>query len=156
MTHQGRPLTASEEMRLFLGLVIQPLLASSLAFLGFPVFLLDQEGRSLAGGFPANPTDAALSVALGVGVVAVFVTVVGVWPTAVWLTKRHAVPLKEALVFGLAFGNLPYALLAVAVGGRTYGVEGLARGVAFSSFLGLAGAAAFWVIALRQQRVVER
>lgn|SRR5262245_17046867 len=152
MTHQHRSLTASEQMRLFVGLLIQPLLAGSVAFLIFPVFLLDQNGRSLAGGVPGNPTDAAVSVAVGVGLVAVFVTVLGVWPTAVWLMKRRLVSLREALVFGLGFGVLPYVLLAVATGGKTYGVEGLVRGVAFSSLLGVAGAAAFWAIALRQPR----
>jgi hypothetical protein len=89
-------------------------------------------------------------VALATGVVALFVTVLGVLPTALWLTKRWQLSLREALLFGLGFGNLPYVLLVVAAGG-TYGFEGLARGVTFSSVLGLAGAIVFWAIALRRQ-----
>jgi hypothetical protein len=137
-------------MKLLAGLVVQPFLAGGLAFFGFHVFLIDGNGRTLAGGVPSDLTDAAVSVAFGTGLVALLVTVVGVLPTAVFLTKRRQLSLREALLFGLGFGNLPYVLLAVAAGG-TYGLAGLVRGVAFSSLLGLAGATVFWAIALRRQ-----
>jgi hypothetical protein len=59
MTHPPRSLGTSEEVRLFAGLMVQPFLASVLAFVAFPVLLLDGSGRTLAGGFPIDVTDAA-------------------------------------------------------------------------------------------------
>jgi hypothetical protein len=148
MTAQ-RTLTRAEEMRVFWGIAVQPLLAGALAFLSFPFLLLDRSGRTLAGGFPADVTDAARSVAIGAGLAAVPVTLLGVLPTAVWLMKRRRISLGQALLFGLGFGNLPFAVGSMLAG--TYGVPGFVRGVAFSSLLGLAGAAAFWTIALRER-----
>jgi hypothetical protein len=150
MTRQ-RALSPAEEMRVFWGIVLQPFLVGGLAFLSFPVLLLDRRGRTLAGGFPADVIDAARSVAIGAGLVALLIALLGVLPTAVWLTKRRRVSLGEAILFGLGFGNLPLALGTIMAG--TYGVPGFVRGVVFSSLLGLAGAAAFWTIALRAQNL---
>src|SRR5262245_22900664 len=151
---QPRALTALEETRLLAGLFVQPFIASGVAFFSFPVLLLDRNGETLAGGFPGDPTDAAFSVALGTGLVALVVTVVGVLPTAMWLTKRRDLSLGQALLFGLGFGNLAYVVMAIAAGG-TYGLPGLVRGVLFSSLLGLTGAVSFWLIALRRMRIDE-
>jgi hypothetical protein len=134
-------------MRLLGGLVVQPVLAGGLAFLLFPFLLLDSDGQTLGGGYPSNPTDAALSVALGAGIVAGLVTLVAVLPT-IWLMQRRQLTFKDALLFGVAFGNAPYVLLAALTRG-TYGIPGLLRGIAFSSLLGLCGAALFWLIVLR-------
>jgi hypothetical protein len=128
--------------------VVQPFLAAGVAVLSFPVLLLDRSGRTLAGGLMPDATDAAVSVALGTGLVALVVTAAGVLPTVLWLTERRRVSLREALLFGLGFGNLPYVLMAIAAGG-TYGFTGFVRGVGFSSLLGLTGAATLWAIALR-------
>ena len=134
-------------MRLLAGLIVQPFLAGALAFLFFPVLLLDWNGHTLAGGSPADATNAAWSVAIGAGVVALVVTVVGVVPTTLWLTKRKRVSFAEALLFGLGFGDFPFLVGALLAG--TYGFAGFARGVAFSSLLGVTGAAVFWAIAIR-------
>jgi hypothetical protein len=77
LKRQPRTLTPAQELRLLAGLALQPFLAAGVAFVSFPLVLLDRTGRTLAGGFPSDPTDAAISVALGVGVVALFVTIVG-------------------------------------------------------------------------------
>lgn len=151
MKGSPRTLSRSEEMGLLGGAVLQPFLAAALAFATFPLLLLDGEGQTLAGGYPVDPTDAALSVAVAAGIVAAVVTMFGVLPTAVWLLKRRQPTLAESLLFGLGFGILPYVLMGTATGG-TYGPSGLLRGLAFSSTLGLSGAAAFWVIALRPRR----
>jgi hypothetical protein len=152
MKRPAPTLSPAEEMRVLGGLVVQPFVAAGLAFVTFPLLLLDREGQTLAGGFPADVTDAALSVAMGVGIVAGLVVLVGVLPVAVWLMKRRDLTLKKTLMFGLGFGNLPYVLLGVAVGG-TYGVAGLLRGVMFSSLIGLVGAAVFWLISIQPQTV---
>ena len=135
-------------MRLFAGIVVQPFIAAGLAFLIFPLVLLDPGGRSLAGALPVDINGAARSVAIGAGIVALFVTLVGALPTAVWLTKRRFISFGEALLWGLGFGNFPMVVGTVLAG--TYGVKGFVRGVVFSSVLSVAGAAMFWAIALRR------
>ena len=150
MKRKPRTLTPSEEVRLFMALLVQPFVAGGLAFLLFPVLLLDRSGRTLAGGFPLDVIDAARSVAIGAAMVAFAVTLLAA-PVALWLMKRRQLSFPDVLLFGLAFGNLP--LILGAVSGGTYGVDGAVRGVAFASLLGVAGAAAFWVIAVRRRRL---
>jgi hypothetical protein len=143
-------LTPKNEMRLFAGLVVQPFLAAAVAFFAFPFLLVDGRGRPPANsGHLPSVTDAAISAALGTGIVALAVTMVFVWPIAVWLTKRRQLSLGDSLLFGLAFGNLTYVLLVVATGWRVSGVASLMQGVAFSSLLGLTSASAFWFLTLR-------
>ena len=91
---------------------------------------------------------AAVAIAAGAALVTVVISAL-VIPVALWVLRRHQLTLVGTLLFGLAFGNLPYVLLALAAGG-TYGLSGLVSGLAFSSLLGLTGAAAFWVIAVRR------
>jgi hypothetical protein len=146
MKQPVRALTPSEEMRFLVGVAVQPFVAAALGLIAFPVFLLDRNGQTLAGGSP-DLADAAGSVAAGVGLVALVVTLAGALPTAVWLLKRRPIPLSESLAFGVGFGNLPFAFGAVMAG--THGISGFIRGVAFSSLLGAAGGAVFWYIALR-------
>ena len=63
MESRARTLTPADEMRLFAGLAVQPFVAAGVAFVGFPVFLLDRTGRTLAAGVPSDPTAAAMSPA---------------------------------------------------------------------------------------------
>jgi len=147
VTSQPRTLTSDEEKKLFAGLAVQPFLAAGLAFVSFPFILLERNGRVPTGGFLS--ADAAISVALGVGAWAVFVTLIGVLPTALWVVKRRALPLRHALLFGLAFGDLPVILGTVLSGGS--GVAGPLRPLVLASTLGVAGAAVFWAISIRGQ-----
>lgn len=147
-----RRLTPKNEMRLFAGLVVQPFLAAAVAFVAFPFLLVDGRGRPLAD--PSHVpglNDAAITVALGTGIVALAVTMVFVWPIAVWLTRRRQLSFGDSLLFGLTFGNLTYFLLVAATGWRIYSATNLMQGMAFSSLLGLTGAAAFWFLALRRR-----
>lgn len=84
-----RSLSPLEEMRVLGGLVVQPFLAGAVAFVTSPLLLLDRHGQTLPGGYPADATDAALSVAFGAGIVAGIVTLLCVGPAAVWLMKRR-------------------------------------------------------------------
>jgi hypothetical protein len=146
-----RPLTTSEERRLFVGLILQPVTIFALAYIFFPVLLLDRFGNTLSGGRPNDVHDAAMSVAFGATLLACVVTLVLVLPAAIWFMKRRAVSLAEALCIGFAIGNAPMAIGSLLAG--TYGAEGLVRGIAMSTVLGLGGAAVFWLIALRPHRV---
>ena len=148
MTRHSRALTVPEEMRLFAGLIVQPFIAGCLAFLLFPLLFLDSNGHALAGGLPSDVMGAARSVAIGAGIVAFVVTIAAALPIAVSLKKRGLISLGEALLWGLGLGNVPMVLGAMLAG--TYGVQGLIRGVAFSSLLGVGCAAIFWMIALRR------
>jgi hypothetical protein len=151
MKHPLRTLTLSDEKRVLGGLVAQPFVAAAVAFVAFPLLLLEPDGQTLPGGVPSDVSDVALSVALSAGIVAAVVAPLVVFPAAVWLMKRRELSLAETLMFGIGFGNLPYILLAIVAGG-TYGLAGLLRGVLFASLLGMAGAASFWVIAIRPQK----
>ena len=137
-----------QEMRVLAALAVQPFLAALIALVGFRLFLLDSHGETLAGGRPVDVAQAAFSVAFGVAIVAAFVSLVGVLPTAGWLMKRRRVSLGEAVLFGLGFANLPILFGTLTAG--AYGVTGFVRIVAFASMLGVAGATAFWFIALRE------
>jgi hypothetical protein len=144
-----RPLGQLEESRLAVGLILQPVVTALVAFTTFPFMLLNRDGRTLDGGWPADVTDAALAVVMGVAIMATALTVVLVWPTALYLMKRRTLTFGDTLLWGVAFGNLPFVVLALAAGGVRDGFDGIVRGVLFSSLLGVAGAAVFWAVVLR-------
>ena len=152
MSNTVRTLSPSEEMKVFVGVVVQPLVAALLGLITFPIFFLDRNGHTLAGGVPADVMGFTFAMAMVVGVVALGITVIGALPAAVWLMKRRRISLQEALLAGLGFGNLPFALGGLMA--DTYENVGLIRGLAFSSVLGAACGAVFWWIALRQPLTV--
>lgn len=85
----------------------------------------------------------------GLATMAGFVTLLGVLPATLWLTKRRRVPLRETLLFGIGFGILPFVIGTSLA--DTHGTAGLLRGLVFSSLLGVVGAAVFRAIALRER-----
>lgn len=133
-------------MRVLRGLLVQPFVCAGLAFVAFRVFLLDWGGQTLAGGSPSDVTDAALSVSAGVGLVAAIVSLAAL-PIAMWVIERRDLTLRQTMSWGIGIGNLP-SVPFTAFGGA-YGLAGLVRVIAFSSLLGLAGAACFWLISVR-------
>ena len=146
MTHPPRTLAAAEEMRLCLGFVVQPFVTAVVAFVLFRFLLLDRAGRTFAGGYPLNVTDAAVSVAAGT-FMATVVILAGVVPAAVWIVKRRALSLMQTLLFGAGFGSLPIVVVNVLGGG--YGLMPFFRSAVFASLVGASGAAVFWVISIR-------
>src|SRR5687767_610169 len=136
MTAQPRTLSPAEEMRIFLGLLVQPFVAAGLGFVAYP--LVD-----LHGGRAADSTDAAVALAAGSGLAAFFLSFLAAL-VAVWVIRRHPLTLPRALVSGVLLGNVP-TVLGVLAGGVD-GWAGFVRVVLFASFLGLGGAAAFWVV----------
>jgi len=158
----ARSLSPGDELRLFVGLAVQPFVAAALAFMLFPV--VDYTGRPLYGGFPADPVDAAISFSFGVGIVALVVTVCGAVPTVLYLLKRGPLSLKTVLVGGVALGNAPFILVVAAVVATQvargtmspdvvrlfYGLPGVVRAIAISSYIGIGSAAVFWVVVGRR------
>jgi hypothetical protein len=124
-------------MRLFLGYLAQPVLAGVLTVLVFP--LLDAARTD--GGRSADVFDAAASVGFAAAIAAAVIGLLAL-PVAVWMVKRTTVTLGQALVCGAAFGNLPAAV------GLLAGPPSISA-VALGTFLGVSGAALFWVIAIR-------
>jgi hypothetical protein len=138
-------LSPRAEMRLFVGLLLQPILAAALTYAAFP--LIDYTGRPLYGGRASDSADAALALSLGVGVVAALVTIVGVFPAVVWLVKRIDVTFGRAILGGVLFGNLPVVIGTLLAG--SYGPAGFLRAAVMGTTLGICGAALFWVISIR-------
>ncbi|BCS32391.1 hypothetical protein TBR22_A16030 [Luteitalea sp. TBR-22] len=115
-------LSRAQEMRVFLGIVMQPLVVGVLAFVSAPLLLLDRSGRTLAGGLARDVVESALSVAVATSLLALIVALVGALPVAVWLLKRRQVSLFEACVYGVGLGNVPFV-----VGTALAGTLGLIR-----------------------------
>jgi hypothetical protein len=142
---QTRTLSSTDERRLFLGLLVQPPFAAALTYLAFP--LIDATGRPLYGGSTPDTADAAIALALGVGLVAALLTVLGVFPTVVWVVKRTTVTFGRAALFGAIFGNIP-VVVGTALAG-SYGPVGAVRASVLGTLLGVSGATLFWVLAIR-------
>jgi hypothetical protein len=152
----------ADEMRLFAAFAVQPFVAALMAFAAFPV--VDYTGRSLYGGRPIDPADAALSFAFGTGVVALLVTIFAAFPLVMWLLTRGPLARAQTLIAGGILGNLPAIVILLAlvvqrsgdgVGAGslwelTYGPAGAVRALTIGSCFGLAGAAVFWRLAGRR------
>lgn len=142
------------------GLAVQPLVAAVLGFCLFP--LIDYTGRSLYGGRPGDPWDAALSVGFGVGLAALPVVFFGALPALAVLSARGAVSRSMVIAGGVLLGNVPGALIVATLFFRqiqegapadlaqlTYGPSGLIRAVILGSLIGAGCAWTFWLIAGR-------
>jgi len=93
--------------------VVPPSIAA-LAFLGY-LAIWHVEGPGALGSVPFDPVDSALSLATGVGVIAVVVTVFGAVPVVTWLSRRRALTLRTRLLVGAILGNLLFILIVLAV-----------------------------------------
>jgi hypothetical protein len=129
-------MTPKAEMRVLVGLVVQPFVAFAAASVAFP-----------------GP------VALGAAVATVFVVIVGALPAIAWPSRRGPITLGKALISGALLGNLPIVvilLLAALTGnlrvpesGSGLGVLRMLRSAAFGAFVGMACAFVFWLIVRR-------
>src|SRR4051812_4660551 len=81
-------MTPKAEMRVLVGLAVQPFVAFAAASVAFP-----------------GP------VALGAAVAAVFVMLVGALPAIAWLSRRGPITLSKALISGALPGNLPIVVV---------------------------------------------
>jgi len=144
MSRQQSEPAPLDAVRMLVGLALQPIVATAVAFLLFPLLLLDRTGQTFAGGHPVSVSDSAASVAFAVGIVTVPVVIAGVLPTLLWLLRSGAITLTRALSVGIVFGNLPIVMGSLLAG--TYGAIATVRTVAYASTIGVAGATAFWLV----------
>jgi hypothetical protein len=147
-------------MRLLVAFTAQPLAAALIAFAIFPI--IEWTSRWLDGGRLVDPFGAALSVAAGAGVVAVFVVPLAALPAFAWLMRRGPITRRRVLVSGAMLGNAPIAAIVgldaihAVWSGDTQGLArvtrdalGIVRASAFASFVGLACAFVFWLMIRR-------
>ena len=142
-------------MRVLLGLLAQPVVAGAAAFMLFPALDYTASAAGIYHGRLPDPVGAAISIALGAALAAVFVVVFGALPAIGWVSQRRPLTLTSSVVAGALLGNLPLVviLLLVAVngGGRlpTGASDALALlpSIAFGSCVGVACGVVFWRIA---------
>ena len=145
---------------MLIGFAVQPFFAALLGFVTFPA--LDYIAHLRWGGRPGDPWDAAMSVALGAGLVGLFVTIIGALPLLAFLLSRGPISRRQVFTSGVVLGNIPFAIIALLV--ASHGTPGtppmgssqltgdpldLVEALAFGSFFGAACAGAFWLVAGR-------
>jgi hypothetical protein len=155
----GAPLSLTVKRRMAAGFAVVPPAIACLAFLGFLALYslgILPYGRGLM-----NPVGAAAGVGLAVGILACLVTIAGALPAVLWLAGRGPLPLSRLLLLGAALGNAPLALIIVGAtvvnliagtperGRDLYAVTGTIVRVAIGVLCGTAGAAMFWLVAVR-------
>jgi hypothetical protein len=153
-------LSPAAELRVLLGLAVQPFVTALLAFVSFPV--VEYTGRPLYGGRLVDPFDGAVSFAAGAGIAGLVMAVFGALPVLAWLLKRGPISRRQALIFGAVLGNVPGVLIVATLAARglrqgampglselTYSPMGAVRAIALGSFIGAASAGVFWWIAGR-------
>ena len=148
-----RTLSGSEEMRVFLGLVVQPVVAAGLAFVSSP--LMEWSGHAIHGHLDGDLLHFAITQAFAASVAAFFVSILAALPAAVFVLKRHELTLGRALLWGVLLGNIP-SLFGTLLAGVGYGIVGFVRLVLYASFLGMGGAAAFWAVWVLNRPVQRR
>jgi hypothetical protein len=146
-------------MRVLVGFAIQPFVAACAAFVLFPA--VDLMGRALHAGRLGNPVGAAVSLAAGAGLVAVFVTILGALPAFAWLLRRGPITRTKVLAGGALLGNAPLivvfilALASKAALGEPIdldlasGMIGSIRAVGLGSGIGTVSAGVFWLVIRR-------
>lgn len=141
------------------GFVLVPPAIGMLTFVGFRLL----HGLQVLpyGGALVDPAGAAASIGLAVGILAFLVTVAWALPGVLWLAARGPVRLRQLLALGAALGNAPLLLIIVGAtlvnlaagtferGRGLYDVDGNVVRVIIGVVCGMAGAATFWLMAVR-------
>ena len=147
-------MTREQEMRVFGGLLAQPLVAAVAAFVLFPALEYIAEAAGASGGRALDPLRAAVSVAFGAAIASVFVVVFGALPAIAWVASRRPLTLGISLAAGAVLGNMPAAIIFLLASlnhawanGNAPGPLALLRPIAFGSSVGTVCGAAFWAIA---------
>ena len=146
-------MTPRHELRVLFGLLAQPFVAASMAFVLFPALDYTARATGLYSGRVSD--DAAASVAFGAALAAVFVVVFGALPALGWVSRRGPITLRASVIAGALLGNLPAAVILVLAamhggGTRSSGASSaliLLRAAAFGSWVGAVCGAVFWASA---------
>jgi hypothetical protein len=153
---EAPPLSYRQELWIFLGFLMQPLVAASCGFLIFLVVVDNGQSFAPSNSTLSGPVWAARAFGLAAGIYALFVTPLAALPLFVWLRHRGPITLGRTLISGAALGNLltvPLFLMSIARGPSSNSPVNV-FGPIVGAVLGVACAAAFWLIAGRGLQVV--
>ena len=151
--------SARAVLRLLAGFAVAPPTAVFLALVTYDALWYS---GMFSGGAPIDSIDAAGSLGMGVGILAVMMTICAV-PSVAWLDGRGPLSLRKVLLLGAALGNAPFAIIVLGVvvahpmsetlsgdiGRFWYGFPGAVQRVAMGLTCGIGSAAAFWVVGVR-------
>jgi hypothetical protein len=111
----------------------------------------------------AEPVDAALAIAAGIGILAIVVIAFGAIPVVAWFIRRGPLSLRQLLLAGAALGNAPFAVIVLVVtithlhgeprfgdiGRYWYGLSGALVRIGIGLLCGTTSAAVFWAVGVR-------
>ncbi len=142
-----------QELWVFLGFLVQPLVAAIFGFVAF--LLIVDDGRTVppSGSTLSGSVSAALAFGLGTGMVGFFVTPLLALPLFVWMRRRGPITLEKTLIGGAALGNALTILVPVMALVRWPGINSPSvnfGAVVFGTAVGVFCAAVFWLIAGRR------
>jgi hypothetical protein len=146
-------------LRMLAGFVIAPPTAVLIALATYEALWY---AGFLPHGAPIDSLDAAASLGIAVGILAVVVTVLGAVPAVLWLIGRRPPSLATLLVLGAVLGNVPFALIVAGIVARQlasgtrladigqywYGPSGALVRITNGLISGMGSAAAFWFVSL--------
>jgi hypothetical protein len=158
MVEAHRP-SSRTGVRLLAGFAVAPLAAVFLALVTYDVLWYT---GMLSGGAPINSIDAASSLGMGVGIIAVAMTICAV-PLVAWLASRGPVSFGKVMLLGAALGNVPFAMIVLGIvaahpfsevlsgdiGRFWYGLPGVVQRVAIGLASGMGSASLFWIVGIR-------
>ena len=115
------------------------------------------------GGAPIDSLDSAASLGMGVGILALLMTVFGAMPAVAWLGRRQPPSLRTLLLVGGALGNVPFLLIlggivtthlmrgtfSSDIGVYWDGLSGAVVRTVMGLVCGMGAAAVFWGVAVR-------
>jgi len=149
-------MTPKAEMRVLVGLVIQPFVAFAAGSVAFPAMAYVRGVLDPDRGPYAVTYGGAGAAALGAAMAAPFVVIFGALPAIAWLSRRGSLTPGKVLISGALLGTMPIVvlLLLAALNGNLQASEsGSGLGVqevttaAFGAFVGMICALVFWVFA---------
>jgi hypothetical protein len=160
--NETRTLSPRAELRLVAAFVITPPAAAVVMFVIY-LGLWYGGARTVFEGTPIDPIDSAGALALGVGIIAVVVTIFGAVPSVTWLIRRGPLSLRKLLVLGAALGNAPFAAIVAGIlvthlvkgtpspyaARLWFGLYGAVRAIALGLVIGMVSATVFWAVAIR-------
>lgn len=134
---EAPPLSHREEVRVFLGFLVQPVVAALVGLVIFHISGMGASAMAPSGAALSGPTRAALAFAFATGLVAFVITPVAALPLFVWLRRRGPITLAKTLVSGAVLGNVLTVVAPAPVA------------MVFGTAVGVTCAGVFWWIAGR-------
>jgi len=158
MTSETSGSSPRAELRTLAAFATVPPAAVCIALVTYEV--LREIGR-LSGSPPIRSVDSAVSLGMGVGTLAVIVTVFGAVPAVLWFSRHGRLSLRTVLLLGAGLGNVPFAMIVTGlllanlvsgtpagdIGRYWSGLAGAMDRTVMGALCGMGSAAVFWAVA---------